>query len=190
VELAQFDAVNEHRLIHFVSPMFFFPWDADHVHQTNVGTRWMAEYLARAASQIMDEHREPDCLWPIACWAVGTFVYLKFRVPTRPIQFDTTTLLPTTDNGMKIVDDTGTLTLSSPLVIDGDTLRYTINRTLGTNPVWRCGLDYVGTGNQYLNVRTHNLRDATPDSRVIDGVARPLFHVAPHFSFPIQKVDI
>ena len=175
VALAQMDAVKRSPFFHFVTPVWTFP-RFDYVHLTAVGYNWMGKYFGRAAYQLAGEARVPDCLRPVSAFidAGSTTLRVKFRVPKTPLVLDTISLGNPTDFGIRVKDDAGTLTLST-IAVTGDTLTVTVNRPLGANPKFRIGLDYPGTDNGRA---THNLRDSTGDTALIDGVSYPLWHVS------------
>lgn len=182
-----FDVVNQQSNAHFVTPYYFLPY-ADASHPKAIGQAWAGAYFGRAQSQLIDQQRKPDCLWPISAIARGTTLRVKFYVPTLPLTIDATTIGQATDNGFKVADDTGTLTLSG-MYTDGDELVMTLNRELGTNPVFRAGLDYLGTSLSAGGGASTNLRDSTPDTTTISGTTYPLFHWCPHFDMTISTLE-
>lgn len=186
VQRAQFDAVAQSPYIHFATPIYHLPHDADALHLINIGYRWLGPYFGRAYKQMLIDGREPDSIWPISATAVGTKARLKFRAPTLPLVLDTSNLALVVDNGLKIIDDTGTLTLIGHAILpDGVTWEVTLNRALGANPRARLALDYQGSGLVISGGAASNLRDSTPDTTIVDGVVKPLWHVAPHFEIDI-----
>jgi Carbohydrate esterase, sialic acid-specific acetylesterase len=186
IALAQLEAVRQHELIHFAGPISHMPY-SDGVHLTNVGYNWFGAYNGRSFYQLVVEGRAPDCVWPVSATVEGTTLRVRFRAPSA-ITIDTTTLRPTTDNGFKVQDDSGTLTLFDQQIIDGDTWQATINRPLSANAVVRYGIDYLASGLNISGGASGNLRDTTKDTVSILGVERPLWHVAPAFSLPIVQL--
>lgn len=175
IALAQMDAVKQSPFFHFVTPVWTFP-RFDYVHLTAAGYNRMGKHFGRAAYQLVGEARVPDCLRPLSAFidAGGTTLRVKFRVPKAPLVLDTVSLGNPKDYGVRVKDDAGTLTLSN-IAVSGDTLTATIDRPLGANPKFRIGLDYPGTDNGRA---THNFRDSTADTAVIQGNPVPLWHVS------------
>ncbi|WP_404291574.1 sialate O-acetylesterase [Microvirga sp. RSM25] len=189
IALAQLDAINASPYIHFGGSIEHLPYNADGVHLTNIGQLRYGRHLGRAWKQIVVDGNEPDAIWPISATAKGTTLSVKFRVPTLPLVVDKTLLGSSQDCGFKVVDDTGTLTVTGAAIGAGDTVVITLDRALGSNPKVRYALDYLGQGVNLANGATGNLRDSTPDTCTIAGVAHPMWHVAPKFELSIIKLD-
>jgi hypothetical protein len=190
IALAQLDAVDLGDLIHFVTPYYHLPYySGDSTHLINTGYLLSGRYFGRALKQLVIDGKYPDCIRAVRAVAKGTTLTVKFSVPRAPLVLDTTQLAATTDMGFKVLDDTGTLTLSGITVVDGDTVQITLNRALGANPKVRYALDYLGTGLTILQGASGNLRDSTPMTTKISGTAYPMFHVAPASELSILKLD-
>lgn len=189
VALAQMDAVNDHKRIHFVAPVYGLPHNGDGVHLVNTGYLWAGRLFGRALKQLVVDGRRPDCIWPLSATAEGQTVRVRFRVPTAPLAFNTTDLAATANNGFRVVDDTGVLTLSAMQVVDGSVVQMTVNRALGANPRVRYALDALGAGLTITSGASGNLVDSTPGATRVDGVSRSLRHVSPHFELSILKMD-
>jgi hypothetical protein len=191
IQLGQMDAIEQDDFIHFVTPVYHLPHYADAIHLSNIGSKWAGRYFGRARHQLVNEAREPDCIWPIAAWSKGTTAFVKFRVPTLPLRLDSGTLIGLATNfGFRIKDDTGNLTLSNIVVTaDGDTVQFTLNRALGANPVVRYALDYLGSGVALLDGASGNLCDSNADTFVEGSTTYSLRHWAPHFEKPILIVE-
>lgn len=188
IALAQMEAVRQSPYIHFGTPIYHVGYNADRTHLGGASQyKWVGYLFGRARKQLVVENRVPDCIWPLAAKVVGTTVTLELRTPT-PLVIDVTTLAATTDRGFKIVDDTGTLTLSNILVVDETKVQFTINRALGANPKLRYALDYQASS-KIMGGATGNLRDSTPDTVTIESVVYPLYHVCPAFELPIYDLS-
>lgn len=197
---AQAAAARNSPYIHMVSPIYHLPRSEDAIHSINIGYIRLGHLAGRAAhqlatiidpdtGQVLKGGRKPDCLMPLSVTADGTTAWAKFRVPTRPIVIDTTTLASVTGRGFKITDDTGTLTLSDIQVLsDGETVQMTLNRALGANPVWRLGLDYLAAGLSISGGASTNFRDSTPDTHKIGGTDYPMWHWAVADSGTVRKL--
>ena len=186
VHLAQLAAAQQDDDIFLASPCYFMP-SADGTHLTNVGYIWLGHYFGRAYKQLVSG-KKPKWINPISATARTTTLTVKFDVPVSPLRFDAITLPSTTDKGFKVVDDTGTLTLSDIQVINGDSVQITINRALGTNPVVRYAIDYLGTGCQFTSGASGNLCDSDLSTVTINGSVKPMFNVCPHFKLNIIKL--
>ena len=186
VHLAQLAAAQQDDDIFLASPCYFMP-SADGTHLTNVGYIWLGHYFGRAYKQLVSG-KKPKWINPISATARTTTITVKFDVPVSPLRFDAITLPSTTDKGFKVVDDTGTLTLSDIQVINGDSVQITINRALGTNPVVRYAIDYLGTGCQFTSGASGNLCDSDLATVTINSSVKPMFNVCPHFKLNIIKL--
>ncbi len=186
VHLAQLAAAQQDDDIFLASPCYFMP-SADGTHLTNVGYIWLGHYFGRAYKQLVSG-KKPKWINPISATARTTTLTVKFDVPVSPLRFDAITLPSTTDKGFKVVDDTGTLTLSDIQVINGDSVKITINRALGTNPVVRYAIDYLGTGCQFTSGASGNLCDSDLATVTINSSVKPMFNVCPHFKLNIIKL--
>jgi len=186
VHLAQLAAAQQDDDIFLVSPCYFMP-SADGTHLTADSYAWLGHYFGRAYKQIVSG-KKPKWINPISATARTTTLTIKFDVPVLPLRFDSTTLPNTTDKGFKVVDDTGTLTLSDIQVINGDSVQITLNRALGANPVVRYALDYLGTGCQFTNGASGNLCDSDLSTVTINSSVKPMFNVCPHFKLNIIKL--
>lgn len=182
---ALLEAVRQDARCHFVGPLYHLP-PSDGVHMAATGYAWYGAYVGRAYAQLVVEGRKPDCIFPISAVALGQTVSVKFRTP-RPLYIDQTTMPVTTDNGFRIVDDTGPLTITAQSV-SGDTWTGTVGRALGANPRIRYALDYAGAGLAWTGGASGNLRDTTADTVTVNGVSRPLYHVAPAFERAIITI--
>lgn len=186
VALAQMDAVKQSSYFHFVTPCWPFP-RYDFVHLVAAGYNWMGKYFGRAAAQIVAQQREPDCMRPLSAFVVngGTTLTVQFQVPAAPIAIDTTNLANVANYGMKVVDDTGTLTLTN-IAVAGTAVTMTLDRPLGANARWRLGLDIPGTDNGRA---THALRDSTTETVTIAGTTYPLWHISAADELPIINLE-
>lgn len=188
IQLAQFDAINNDPLCHFVMPLYIMTTGGDQTHYTNVSQKLMGLYWGRWLYQLVHEQRVPDCVWPLSVTAKGTTVSIKFRTPT-PLTLDTVKMFAATDYGFKIVDGTGTLTLSNIQIVDNDTVQITINRALSGTWKARYALDYAGTGQAGIGYACGNLRDTTATTYTYSGTPYQLFHAAPQFEMTGEKLD-
>ena len=186
VHLAQLAAAQQDDDIFLASPCYFMP-SADGTHLTNVGYIWLGHYFGRAYKQLVSG-KKPKWINPISATARTTTLTIKFDVPVLPLRFDSITLPNTTDKGFKVVDDTGTLTLSDIKVINGDSVQITLNRALGANPVVRYAIDYLGTGCQFTSGASGNLCDSDLSTVTINSSVKPMFNVCPHFKLNIIKL--
>lgn len=183
------DAVNASTRIHFVTPIWDLPRVGDLLHLTNVGSHLLGRRFGRAYKQLVVDGIKPEAIWPLAASAKTTTLTIALRVPHGPLVIDNALLPAATDYGFKVVDDTGTLTISNIKVVEATKVQITLNRALGANPKVRYALDYAGAGLSSIGSASGNLRDSTPDKTVISGVTYPLWHLAPHFELPILILD-
>lgn len=159
-------------------------------HPTAKGQALIGEYAARAAAELAAGREPGRVKWGRAV-ANGTSLTAYATAPT-PLQIDTGFYGATTDRGIKIVDGTGTLTLSGiavgTAVLDPVTGLYetpitmTLNRTLGANPRFRYARDYAGAGDTTTASAGGNICDTTTETVTIDGETFAMIHAA----FPVE----
>lgn len=197
IALAQMDVIKSNPLVHLSHPTYPLPHDADSTHRSVIGHKWEGAYFGRALSQLLIEGRKPDCLMPLGGFAFGTELRIRFRVPNYPLRFEISGgplggWQKVTDYGIKVVDDTGTLTIVSGSIHieNGDEVVCTLNRALGTNPRLRLGLDYLAwdlgsSGNGIFQGAMTNIHDSSRDTFVITYAGTtytlPMYHWCPHF---------
>ena len=186
VHLAQLAAAQQDDDVFLASPCYFMP-STDGTHLTAESYIWLGHYFGRAYKQLVSG-KKPKWINPISATARTTTLTLKFDVPVSPLRFDAITLPSTTDKGFKVVDDTGTLTLSDIQVVNSDSVQITINRVLGANPIVRYAIDYLGTGCQFTSGASGNLCDSDLSTVTINGSVKPMFNVCPHFKLNIIKL--
>lgn len=190
IQRAQEDASRENSRIHMVGPVWhLFTGSSDNVHLSALGQLRFGRYVGRAYKQLVVDGVKPDRIRPISAVAMGTTVLVRFTVPVEPLVLDSVNLLPATDQGFKITDGTGTLTLSNIKIVDPRTVQITVHRALGSSPVVRFGLDYRGTGYTLNWGATGNLRDSTTETHTYSGTTYPLWHVCPGFQLSITSLE-
>ncbi len=187
IALAQRDLAESNPLVDLVAPIHHLTYTSGGLHLTNASYLRLGRAFGRAIKQVLIDQRRPDCIRPVSATARGTTLTIQFRSP-NPLKLDTDMLAATTNYGFKVIDDTGTLTLSN-IVASGWTVTMTLNRSLGSNPKARYGLDYLGSGLKIVSGASVNLRDSTPDTFKISGVTYPAWHVAAAFELPIINLD-
>jgi hypothetical protein len=180
--LAQLELCQESDKFMLVTPMYHFPYDGDKIHLTNIGYKWMSAYFGRAYDQYIYEGRKPDSLIPLYAYVVEDTVVIKFDVPVWPLQIDETTLAITTNAGFKVMNGS----VEIPIVNGGvAATNDTVMIKLVSKPTEviqvRYGLDYQGVGLILTEGASGNLRDSTPQTVLIEGEEKPLYHVCPHF---------
>ncbi|WP_313444491.1 hypothetical protein [Brevundimonas sp.] len=172
--------------------------NGDNTHLTAVSQALKGHYYGRAEAQL-EAGRVPDRVWWEGIVAVGTQLTAWLLAP-KPIEINTTLCGATTDHGIKVVDATGTLTLSAmavgmPIAADDvpgwvrTPFTMTLNRSLGANPVFRYALDYANALLGATNGAGGDLFDTTADTCVISGVTHSMAHPAPVCSRPISAID-
>lgn len=182
--LSHLELVQEDESFCMATPMYHFPYDADSVHLTNIGYKWISAYFGRAYKQLVVENRQPDFINPIVAQLIGDEIHVKFKVPQLPLVIDTETLAVTTNHGFKVLVD-GAATIISNITVQNDTVILKLStEPTGTVKV-RYALDYLGSGINLTEGASGNLRDSTTDSVVIADIEKPLYHVCPHFELTV-----
>ncbi|CAM0595047.1 sialate O-acetylesterase [Acinetobacter baumannii] len=178
--LSHLELVQEDESFCMATPMYHFPYDADSVHLTNIGYKWISAYFGRAYKQLIAENRQPDFINPIVAQLIGDEIHVKFKVPQLPLVIDTETLAVTTNHGFKVLVD-GAATTISNITVQNDTVILKLStEPTGTVKV-RYALDYLGSGINLTEGASGNIRDSTDEVTIIDGEIKPLYHVCPHF---------
>lgn len=143
---------------------------ADQTHCTPLGHNIRARHPATLAYQILED-KEPSAFVPRTANVVGSTVYVLFSGSFAP-KIDTVNMaggLVATNYGIRIKDDTGSLTLTN-IRIEGGRVAIDINRALGANPSVRFALDEPGTAGyavssgQMTNITSSMPRDVTVNS--------------------------
>lgn len=92
-----------------VGPKYVLPQNADRIHLTNLGYRWLGEYYAKAYWRKTILGQAWDCLRPLSTSVSGSVITITFHVPVPPMVFDTT-LVSNTQNYGFTYGDTPTIT--------------------------------------------------------------------------------
>jgi len=183
IRQAQYLAVQQSPLIHFVAPLFSFDAVAGGLHLSNISQRRMGAYVGRAMSDLVVDRCVPDCLWPVSAVASGTLLRVRYRVPTLPIVIDEASFGVLPDKGFVVRDAGGTVPITAVAVAKaGDVVEIRLGRALGANAAVRQGMDYVGSPNRHLMSASGCLRDSTAAT----SQGQPLWHVAPACEMPVQ----
>lgn len=181
VAKAQLDLVRESDSFHMATPIYHIPYATDKVHLTSIGYKWLGAYFGRAYKQLVIDKKEPDYINPLSATIRGNTVTVKFDVPKKPLVLDVETLAVTTDNGFKVVDQSGVKINISDISVADDTVLITLASTPSSNVSVRYALDYQGAGLTVTGGASGNLRDSTTDTVIISGQSKSLYHVCPHF---------
>ncbi|MDR5858223.1 hypothetical protein FZZ93_01045 [Halomonas eurihalina] len=187
VALAQLASAQRNSLIALATPTYHLPHNADGLHLTAAGYKWMGAYFGRAYTDWMIGGEKPRWLSPVSATYRGTQIRVRFDVPTRPLVLDDTTLAATTDNGFQITDGGVAATINS-ISIDGDDVVLDLASTPTGDVIVRYALDHLGTGLGIESGGSGNLRDSTPDTITIESIERPLYHVSP--AFELQAIEL
>lgn len=177
--------------------MYRFPIGSDGVHLTAEAQYLKGVYHARAAAALAGGQLPPAIRW-LGAQADGTGFAVWASAPT-PLAFSTAIIGATANQGIKIVDDTGALTLSAlsmgTAVLNPASGQYetpiacTLNRALGANPRFRYALDFAGSGYTVSSGASGNVFDTTSDTVEIDGSSYSLAHAAPPTEMPVFVVE-
>ncbi|MFW2801559.1 sialate O-acetylesterase [Acinetobacter baumannii] len=182
----QFDLAKR-REIAISCPTYLFEYDDfDSVHFLPASYKWMGAYYGRALKQWVKDKRYPDWLEPLSATIVGKTITVHFDVPTAPLVFDTVLLAPTQDNGFAVSDGTNLLAIESMTANQTSVTIELVDVPLDISLLKvRYGLDYLGTGKPIADGKSGNLRDSTPDTVLVQGVVKPMYHICPHFEMQV-----
>lgn len=186
VALALLDLCKTHDRFYMTTPFYHLPFAAESrvQHLTSVGHKWLGAYIGRAYHQLVDMGVEPQFLNPLSATRRGADIRVRFKVPTRPLVLDITSLAPTTDCGLRVTDANGQVPISA-ISIDGDDVVISLGATPSGATTVSYALHYLGAGLTIHNGASGNIRDSTSDTITIGGIPRPLYHVAPAFRLPV-----
>lgn len=183
---AMFDAVKNNPKIHFSTPTHFIP-RVDGTHLTQVGYKWLGAFYGRVYKQLVIDQIEPKWLEPISVIQKSNIIDVKYRVPCKPLQLNTSFLAATTNSGFKVLDGATNATITKIEVVDTDTVRITLSAAPINAVTLRYGLDYLGTGLDVNEGCSGNVMDSTDEKCTIVGVDYPMPYVSPHFEMPALK---
>lgn len=190
--LALFDW-QDHETKFLACPQYFFAFDPhDKIHPMPQWQRIMGHYMGRVRYHVLVKNRRWTGLKPVAAWAEGTNVFVRFLVPCEPLAIDVEAFGTITGNGFRIFDDGGDKTVSDVSVHDATTIRIAINSALAsTNPTIRYALDYVRVADQFsplASMGAGNIRDSEPEKLAISGSDEPFdtFNWAQAFELDID----
>jgi len=186
IQLAQLQAAKTNPLIFLVSPLYFLPHNADEVHLTATGYKWLGGYFGRAYKTLLDGKR-PKWLNPLSATRRGSVIRVRFDVPASPMVLDTTNLGAATDHGFAVEDSGGLVSLDT-VEIDGQDVMITLAESTSGAVVVRYAMDYLGSGLAINNAGSGNLRDSATETILVDSVERDLYNWAPHFELDV--IDI
>lgn len=190
VARSQFDLDRDNDNFGIVAPTYMFPPNGDgYGHLTPVGYKWIGAYFGRAFKQVVFDKIKPKGIKPISAVKNGLTISVKFSVPNLPLQFDTTTLKPTTNQGFSVYDTNGIVAVSS-VTVSNDTVTITLAEDNANPLTVKYAYDYLGTGINLPNAASGNLVDSTSDSVVISGTTYPMFYACPHFTLPVKTLSI
>lgn len=186
VSLAQLHLCRDNNLFHHVVPCYHLPFYTDGTHLTNIGYKWLGEYMGRAYKQLVIDGKFPEGIMPISATLRGTVLSINVD-STYPLTVDTTTLALTTNYGLAVQDSKGLISLSSISVVDR-TITANLARAIVGSAEVRYGYDYLGAGLNIVNGGSGNIRDTDPETTIIGGQQKPLWRPCPHFKLNIIKV--
>lgn len=160
--LAQPEVARTRARTHIGPIVYSKPHNADAIHLTAPGYAMQGREFGEILTDIIDRSVQPKQILFRRAF-VGpslTDIVVAFDAVGGGLVFDTDALPAAQDFGFRVVDDTGTLTLSN-IRINGNEVRMTLNRALGANPRVRYGVDYrpalspsaanIGIGNLRLS---------------------------------------
>ncbi|WP_180850594.1 sialate O-acetylesterase [Raoultella ornithinolytica] len=178
-QLAMLDAQRQSDLVYVITPTYHLPHHTDNLHLSAVGYKWMGAYFGRAYKQMMHDGIKPRAIHPISAMHAGNIVRVRFSVPVMPLVFDTVNLINTKDFGFVVTMNGVAVNINNIYIENGDTVVIEANGTLSGVVMVRYALDNNGT--TIVFGASGNLRDSCPDSVIIDGIARTLHYISPHF---------
>lgn len=186
---AQLDLCKQ-KLTAISTPTYHLPYNADGVHLTNIGYKWIGAYFGRAYKQWVVDNKHPDYLEPLSAELVGNKIIVAFNVPQAPLVFDTTDLAATQDHGFSVKSNAALLAIAN-IEIKENTVEITLSNTPTiSNLSVRYGLDYMAESKYIRDGKSGNLRDSTTDTVEINNIKRPLFHICPHFELQVISGEI
>jgi hypothetical protein len=188
---AQWEAWREDAELLLACPLYPFKY-FDALHLTTSSYRWLGQMIGKVAylSGYMGKLWKP--LSPLSARVrPGNILTIKMHVPVWPLVIDTTLVPEATDYGFRVRDDTGELTVTNVAIVNGDTVRMKLNRTLGSTPMveyaWRDDPVDGGEGN-FDAAGTHAIRGNIRDSdgsKAVYGDAFPLHNWLVRFEMAI-----
>ncbi|WP_292065992.1 hypothetical protein [Brevundimonas sp. UBA7664] len=179
IALAHLDLAQKNPKFFLTTPTYHLPYGGDNVHLTALGYKWIGAYHGRAYAELVLGF-QPQWLNPVSATVRGAEIRVRFDVPTLPLVLDTEALAVTTDHGFAVTDDAAAAEIES-IAVSGRDVVITLSDIPTGDVVVRYALDHLGAGLTITNGASGNLRDSTPDTAMISGLACPLWHVSPAF---------
>jgi len=144
------------------------------VHPSSTGYAVMGAYKGKYLFNFLYGQEKPEPLRPLTAIVEDSVVQITFKVPVAPIVIDDSFIGSVTDAGIKVVDDSGTLTIDDMWVIGDNKLAFNVNRLITTNAKVRVGMDYEFAGSTINNGIATTIRDSDPDTVVVNSVTYDL----------------
>ena len=191
IALAQLEAAQQHDQIVLVTPTYFLPYDADGVHLTNVGNKWLGCYFGLFSWLLTRANKMPRWLQPRSATVRGARIDVHFDVPYGPLTFDTQTIAKTDDYGFAVADDGDPVGIAS-ISCGSDSVTIMLDAAPSGSVQVRYALDNLAPG-LAINSTTNpsasgNLRDNAPWRAVVAGDEVRLANWCPHFRMTAIRI--
>lgn len=186
---AQNEICAENERIHYICSIAHCDPHGSALHLSNKGQAIRGGYDGRAKRDMRDGW-EPQFLEPVGAILRGTELRIAFNVPWPPMVFDTVTIPPIQDNGIRVTDN-GTTIAISKMYAEGDEVVIILGAEPSGTVLVRIALDYThpSLGIASRNIAITNLRDSAPDKVLTGGELRPLYNWGRHEIIAVTKVE-
>ncbi len=123
VALSQLQASEDYTNIFLVGPKYQYHY-TDGLHLDNYSYRLEGEQIGKVLSKL--PNWKP--LTPKSITRTNQIITVVFNVPTPPLQFDTISVLPTTNYGFEYTDNATNTSIQSLAISSSDTITITLNQ--------------------------------------------------------------
>lgn len=144
--MTEFEAENDD--VVFMNPTYQVP-DYNGGHLSSNGYRWYGEYIAKQLKTTLLEHKSSDVVQKRNIKVIdNNKILVECQVNHPPLMVDNYTTPACLNNGFKVKDDMGEISVAGFEVVNGTALLLTLGRELGPNAfITYAGKDRNGSGN-------------------------------------------
>jgi hypothetical protein len=186
IPLAQTAMAIANNYVGFATPTHFLPYNANDIHLTGVGSKWLGAYYGLFAYWWLFKGIKPAPMIP-TIYAEGNQIIARFPVDAgRKLVIDSNLLELMPNFGMQARNAAGTAkTLTNPRLVGRDCVVWTAGETPAD--VWQfCYGFSAQTASGRTNIAGGNIRDDNPLIFDPSGINRPMYKWAPIFKVALS----
>lgn len=128
---AQYELAKTEPFITMSNATYQLPYSPDHVHFTNVASKWNGGYHGVAAKRVMIDNIDWRPIFVEKSTIKGKVISLDFHVPSPPLVFDLHTVSDPGNYGFKVLDNNGNeVKITSVKIEKGKTIKITVAKNV------------------------------------------------------------